>query len=160
MLHKSSPKRPYLLRAYYDWLVDNDFTPYLVVDATYVGVKVPVEYVKDGQIVLNLSANATGNLVLSNESIQFSARFRGISQDIFIPMGAALAIYARENGDGVLFEPEAIYDELATQDIGVEQPLSFVEAVDKPKNSENTQKSTNKDKTTEKKATSHLRIIK
>lgn len=160
MLHKSSPKRPYLLRAYYDWLVDNDFTPYLVVDATYVGVKVPVEYVKDGQIVLNLSANATGNLVLSHESIQFSARFRGVSQDIFIPMGAALAIYARENGDGVLFEPEAVYDEIATQDIGVEQPLSFVEAVDKPKASENTAKKLNKSKTAEKKATSHLRIIK
>ncbi|MGC6406771.1 ClpXP protease specificity-enhancing factor [Bisgaard Taxon 45] len=159
MIHKASPKRPYLLRAYYDWLVDNDFTPYLVVDATYVGVKVPVEYVKDGQIVLNLSANATGNLVLSNESIQFSARFRGVSQDIYIPMGAALAIYARENGDGVLFEPEAVYDEVASA-IHVEQPLSFVDAVDKPKASENTKKSTNKDNTPEKKSTSHLRIIK
>lgn len=67
MEYKSSPKRPYLLRAYYDWLVDNSFTPYLVVDATYLGVNVPVEYVKDGQIVLNLSANATGNLQLTNE---------------------------------------------------------------------------------------------
>ena len=63
MEYKSSPKRPYLLRAYYDWLIDDDFTPYLVVDAPYWGVKVPVEYVKDGQIVLNLSANATGNFI-------------------------------------------------------------------------------------------------
>ena len=73
MEFKSSPKRPYLLRAYYDWLVDNSFTPYLVVDATYLGVNVPVEYVKDGQIVLNLSANATGNLQLTNDFIQFNA---------------------------------------------------------------------------------------
>ena len=65
MTHTPSPKRPYLLRAYYDWLVDNDFTPYLVVDANYYGTNVPVEYVKDGQIVLNLSAGATGNLQLT-----------------------------------------------------------------------------------------------
>lgn len=77
MEYKSSPKRPYLLRAYYDWLVDNSFTPYLVVDATYLGVNVPVEYVKDGQIVLNLSASATGNLQLTNDFIQFNARFKG-----------------------------------------------------------------------------------
>ena len=81
MEHKSSPKRPYLLRAYYDWLVDNSFTPYLVVDATYLGVNVPVEYVKDGQIVLNLSASATGNLQLTNDFIQFNARFKGISRE-------------------------------------------------------------------------------
>lgn len=79
MEYKSSPKRPYLLRAYYDWLVDNSFTPYLVVDATYLGVNVPVEYVKDGQIVLNLSASATGNLQLTNDFIQFNARFKGVS---------------------------------------------------------------------------------
>lgn len=102
MEFKSSPKRPYLLRAYYDWLVDNSFTPYLVVDATYLGVNVPVEYVKDGQIVLNLSANATGNLQLTNDFIQFNARFKGVSRELYIPMGAALAIYARENGDGVM----------------------------------------------------------
>ncbi|WP_296027683.1 ClpXP protease specificity-enhancing factor [uncultured Aggregatibacter sp.] len=147
MEYKSSPKRPYLLRAYYDWLVDNDFTPYLVVDATYWGVKVPVEYVKDGQIVLNLSANATGNLQLTNDFIQFSARFRGVPQDIYIPMGAALAIYARENGDGVMFEPEEIYDELNREPTS-EQPLSFAEAVDKPKTEKKPQKSA-----------SHLRIV-
>ena len=147
MEYKSSPKRPYLLRAYYDWLIDNDFTPYLVVDATYWGVKVPVEYVKDGQIVLNLSANATGNLQLTNDFIQFSARFRGVPQDIYIPMGAALAIYARENGDGVMFEPEDIYDELNREPTS-EQPLSFAEAVDKPKTEKKPQKSA-----------SHLRIV-
>lgn len=150
MEYKSSPKRPYLLRAYYDWLVDNDFTPYLVVDATYWGVNVPVEYVKDGQIVLNLSANATGNLQLTNDFIQFNARFKGVSRELYIPMGAALAIYARENGDGVMFEPEAIYDELNSEP-DTDQPNDFTEIVDK-------QKSAAKKKSSSKSA-SHLRIV-
>ncbi|PJG82691.1 ClpXP protease specificity-enhancing factor [Caviibacterium pharyngocola] len=157
MEYQSSPKRPYLLRAYYDWLVDNDFTPYLVVDATYWGVKVPVEYVKDGQIVLNLSANATGNLQLTNDFIQFNARFRGVPQEIFIPMGAALAIYARENGDGVMFEPESFYDE-AQDKAEVEQPLSFAEAVDKPADKPKVEKEKNKNNG--QKSASHLRIVK
>ncbi len=152
MEYKASPKRPYLLRAYYDWLINNEFTPYLVVDATYPMVKVPVEYVKDGQIVLNLSANATGNLALTNDFIQFNARFRGVAQDIYIPMGAALAIYARENGDGVMFEPEPFYDEQESA-ITAEQPLSFAEAVDKPKTEAKTEKNN-------KKSASHLRIVK
>ena len=135
MEYKASPKRPYLLRAYYDWLVDNNFTPYLVVDATYLGVNVPVEYVKDGQIVLNLSANATGNLQLTNDFIQFNARFKGVSRELYIPMGAALAIYARENGDGVMFEPEEVYDELNSEP-DTEQPTSFHEAVDSPRKRE------------------------
>jgi len=148
MEFKSSPKRPYLLRAYYDWLADNSFTPYLVVDATYLGVNVPVEYVKDGQIVLNLSANATGNLQLTNDFIQFNARFKGVSRELYIPMGAALAIYARENGDGVMFEPEEVYDELNSEP-DTEQPTSFHEAVDSPRKRE-------KKKT---KSVSHLRIV-
>lgn len=149
MEYKSSPKRPYLLRAYYDWLVDNSFTPYLVVDATYLGVNVPVEYVKDGQIVLNLSASATGNLQLTNDFIQFNARFKGVSRELYIPMGAALAIYARENGDGVMFEPEEIYDELNIEP-DTEQPTGFYEAVDKPKKREKKKKT---------KSVSHLRIV-
>ncbi|MCK8831196.1 ClpXP protease specificity-enhancing factor [Haemophilus influenzae] len=149
MEYKSSPKRPYLLRAYYDWLVDNSFTPYLVVDATYLGVNVPVEYVKDGQIVLNLSASATGNLQLTNDFIQFNARFKGVSRELYIPMGAALAIYSRENGDGVMFEPEEIYDELNIEP-DTEQPTGFYEAVDKPKKREEKKKT---------KSVSHLRIV-
>lgn len=149
MEYKASPKRPYLLRAYYDWLVDNSFTPYLVVDATYLGVNVPVEYVKDGQIVLNLSANATGNLQLTNDCIQFNARFKGVSRELYIPMGAALAIYARENGDGVMFEPEEVYDELNSEP-DTEQPTSFHEAVDSPRKREEKKKT---------KSASHLRIV-
>ena len=149
MEYKASPKRPYLLRAYYDWLVDNSFTPYLVVDATYLGVNVPVEYVKDGQIVLNLSANATGNLQLTNDFIQFNARFKGVSRELYIPMGAALAIYARENGDGVMFEPEEVYDELNSEP-DTEQPTSFHKAVDSPRKREEKKKT---------KSASHLRIV-
>lgn len=149
MEYKASPKRPYLLRSYYDWLVDNSFTPYLVVDATYLGVNVPVEYVKDGQIVLNLSANATGNLQLTNDFIQFNARFKGVSRELYIPMGAALAIYARENGDGVMFEPEEVYDELNSEP-DTEQPTSFHEAVDSPRKREEKKKT---------KSVSHLRIV-
>lgn len=143
------PKRPYLLRAYYDWFLDNELTPYLVVDAEYFGVDVPTEYVKDGQIVLNLSPIATGNFILNNKEILFSARFKGVSRNIRVPMGAAIAIYARENGDGVMFEPEAIYDEVED-----EQPLNFVEAVDKPK------VTTKAKEKSSKKTSSHLQIIK
>ncbi|MDU8924850.1 ClpXP protease specificity-enhancing factor [Pasteurellaceae bacterium LIM206] len=153
---KTSPKRPYLLRAYYDWLVDNSLTPYLVVDATYYGVNVPVEYVKDGQIVLNLSAGAVANLQLANDAIVFNARFRGIPRDVYIPMGAALAIYARENGDGVMFEPEAVYDELDRAPTA-EQPLGFENAVDKPASSKTEKTEPTNQK---KKAPSHLRIVK
>lgn len=159
--YDTQPKRPYLLRAYYDWLVDSDLTPYLVVDATYAHVKVPTEYVKNGQIVLNISANATGNLVLGKESIQFNARFRGITQEVYVPMGAALAIYARENGDGVMFEPEPIYEAQNNSPVA-EQPLSFAEAVDKPKTQTKTNSKTGKSEKniSDKTKYSHLKIIK
>lgn len=151
MEFKASPKRPYLLRAYYDWLVDNDFTPYLVVNANYCGVNVPMEYVKDGQIVLNLSANATGNLELTNDFIRFNARFRGVPRDIYLPMGAAVAIYARENGDGVMFEYEAAYEEL-NKPISEEQPTSPQQAVDNAKPKNPTKSAV--------KSAPHLRIVK
>ena len=93
-----TPRRPYLLRAFYDWLVDNDLTPHLVVDATLQGVKVPTEFVSDGQIVLNIAPRAVGNLELGNEAISFNARFSGRPHSVIVPMYAALAIYARENG--------------------------------------------------------------
>lgn len=147
--HTKTPKRPYLLRAYYDWLLDSDLTPYLVVDALYQGVEVPVEYVKDGQIVLNLSPNAVGNLHLGNDNISFSARFQGIARNIMVPMGAALAIYARENCDGVMFEPESAYDENSN----VSDTLTTEQA-------QIVDKSPQKEKTDLKKSASHLRIVK
>lgn len=76
-IEKMTPRRPYMLRAFYDWLVDNDLTPHLVVAATLPGVRVPVEFVQDGQIILNIAPRAVGNLELGNEAITFSARFSG-----------------------------------------------------------------------------------
>lgn len=104
------PRRPYLVRAYYDWLLDNNLTPHLVVDAMLQGVQVPMDFVRDGQIVLNIAPRAVGNLELGNDAIRFNARFGGIPQQVDVPMAAVLALYARENGAGTLFEPEVAYD--------------------------------------------------
>lgn len=95
--------RPYLIRAFYDWISDNSCTPYLVVNATIDGVEVPMQHVEKGQIVLNISLNAVQSLNLGNDSISFTARFSGISKDIFVPTHAVMAIYARENGRGMIF---------------------------------------------------------
>ncbi len=96
-----------MIRALYEWIVDNKSTPYLLVDAHSSDVSVPQEFVnKDGQIVLNISPSAVKDLMVSNESLTFNARFGGIPRDIFVPCGAILGIYARENGQGMIFEPE------------------------------------------------------
>lgn len=106
-----SPLRPYLLRAFYEWLLDNQLTPHLVVDVTLPGVLVPMEYARDGQIVLNIAPRAVGNLELANDEVRFNARFGGVPRQVSVPLAAVLAIYARENGAGTMFEPEAAYDE-------------------------------------------------
>ncbi|MEZ8142609.1 ClpXP protease specificity-enhancing factor [Enterovibrio norvegicus FF-33] len=104
------PRRPYLLRAFYDWLIDNDLTPHLVVDATLPYVNVPTEYVQDGQIVLNVAPRAIGNLDLGNDEVCFNARFGGRPMLVSVPLYAVLAIYARENGAGTMFDPEPAYE--------------------------------------------------
>lgn len=109
-----SPRRPYLLRAFYEWLLDNQLTPHLVVDVTLPGVLVPMEYARDGQIVLNIAPRAVGNLELANDEVRFNARFGGVPRQVSVPLAAVLAIYARENGAGTMFEPEAAYDEDVT----------------------------------------------
>ena len=106
-----SPRRPYLLRAFYEWLLDNQLTPHLVVDVTLPGVQVPMEYARDGQIVLNIAPRAVGGLELANDEVRFNARFGGVPRQVSVPLAAVLAIYARENGAGTMFEPEAAYDE-------------------------------------------------
>ncbi|GAB58859.1 ClpXP protease specificity-enhancing factor [Rheinheimera nanhaiensis] len=103
--------RPYLLRAFYDWIVDNNCTPYLVVDATVHGVKVPMQFVQNGQIVLNTAPTAVGNLQLGNDAVTFSARFGGQPFALYIPLNAVLAIYARENGAGTVFTLEEDEDD-------------------------------------------------
>lgn len=101
-----TPTRPYLTRALYEWICDNQLTPYLLVDATQNGTMVPVQYIQDGQIVLNIAPHATHALHMSNETITFSARFSGVSQNLYIPFSAVLGIYARENGQGMFFDPQ------------------------------------------------------
>ncbi|HEY1588286.1 MAG TPA: ClpXP protease specificity-enhancing factor [Rhodanobacter sp.] len=98
-----SSNRPYLLRAIYDWISDNNLTPYVLVDATMPGVRVPPQVIKNGQVVLNLAMRAVANLDLGNEWISFQARFSGASQSIQIPVKAILALYAQENGQGMMF---------------------------------------------------------
>ena len=124
-----SPRRPYLLRAFYEWLLDNQLTPHLVVDVTLPGVHVPMEYARDGQIVLNIAPRAVGNLELANNEVRFNARFGGVPRQVFVPMAAVLAIYARENGAGTMFEPEANYDEEGEGHSNVEQLSSDSEMV-------------------------------
>ena len=98
-----SSNRPYLLRAIYDWISDNNLTPYVLVDATFKGVRVPPQVIKNGQVVLNLAMRAVANLDLGNEWVSFQARFSGASQSIQIPVQAILALYAQENGQGMMF---------------------------------------------------------
>ncbi|MGP9570314.1 ClpXP protease specificity-enhancing factor [Halomonas sp. JB37] len=100
--------RPYLARALYEWLLDNELTPYLVVDATQPGVEVPRQLVQNGQIVLNAAPTAVRDFFMENEAISFNARFGGQPMQVMIPTPALIAIYARENGAGMVFghEPE------------------------------------------------------
>ncbi len=98
--------RPYIMRALYEWIVDNDMTPYVLVDASIDGVMVPQQFVKDNQIVLNISPDAVVELSISNESVSFNGRFGGVATDIFAPVAAVVGIYARENGQGMVFDPE------------------------------------------------------
>ncbi len=98
--------RPYLLKAMFDWIVDNDCTPYVLVDAGISGVSVPQHYVKAGEIVLNISPGAVVGMVMDKESLSFNARFGGVPTDIFAPIAAIKGIYARENGKGMMFEYE------------------------------------------------------
>lgn len=143
-----TPNRPYLLRAFFDWIVDNQCTPHLVVNAEYPAVQVPTQFVQDGQIVLNISPSAVTQFSLDNDQLSFNARFGGQPMQVYVPLGAVLAIYARENGEGTVFTQEA-FDEAELDDeiddllepVVSEEPTSPAE---KP----------------EKKKGSHLRVIK
>ncbi len=101
-----TPSRPYIMRALYEWIVDNDCTPYVLVDATSADVMVPQQFVKDGQIVLNISPGAVMDLTIGNDALVFNGRFGGVATDIYVPIIAVVGIYARENGQGMVFEPE------------------------------------------------------
>src|SRR6476660_4999254 len=121
---ESTSTRPYLIRALYEWCTDNGFTPYVavLVDET---VQVPREYVKNGEIVLNISFDATSSLKLGNEFIEFKARFAGTAREIVVPVNRVIAIYARENGQGMAFPVQVPG---SAHDASKPSPLSSVPA--------------------------------
>ncbi|MDM8566206.1 ClpXP protease specificity-enhancing factor [Candidatus Halobeggiatoa sp. HSG11] len=98
--------QPYLLRAFYDWIVDNSLTPHMLVNAEHKDVAVPQQYIENGQIILNVSPTAVQNLLLDNEWVSFSARFSGQPFSVYVPITAVLGIYAKENGKGMFFQDE------------------------------------------------------
>jgi stringent starvation protein B len=138
-----SSNRPYLLRAIYDWISDNNLTPYVLVDAGYEGVRVPPQVIKNGQVVLNLAMRAVANLDLGNEWISFQARFSGVSQAIHIPVQAVLALYAQENGQGMMFPAD---------DSGDAPPTTAAESDDTPPPDDGGDKP--------KRGAPHLRVVK
>jgi len=98
--------RPYLIRAMYQWIADNGMTPHLLVDVSIDGVQVPSEHVQNGKIILNIAPMAISSLVLGDADITFSARFSGQTMNLFLPIEAVLAVYAKENGQGMMFSED------------------------------------------------------
>lgn len=98
--------RPYLIRALNEWILENDCTPYILVNAHESGVEVPQNFVKDGQIILNISPIAVQGLVIGNERIEFNGRFGGVPTHVIVPIPAVLGIYAKENGQGMIFQTD------------------------------------------------------
>ena len=119
--------KPYIVRAFYDWISDNQLTPYIVVDVGVKGVSVPMAYVNDGQIVLNISSSAVGSISLAGDFIEFSARFGGRLEHLIVPYGAIAAIYAKENGAGTSLAIEDTFEESETS----EGALAEVDLTDK-----------------------------
>lgn len=123
-----TPSRPYLVRAMYEWLVDNNATPYIVIDALHAYSRVPQQHVKDGKIVLNIAPHAVKDLLIRNDGVSFSARFGGVPMNVSAAMVAVLAIYARENGQGMFFESN---DEFENQETPTDIKLADVEKAKK-----------------------------
>lgn len=101
-----SSSRPYLLRALYDWVLTNNCTPYISVNAFFSEVEVPQDYVREGIIILNISPQAIEDLTLGDVAVSFDGRFGGMSSSVYVPIGAIISIYAKENGKGMVFEME------------------------------------------------------
>lgn len=136
----STSTKPYLIRALHQWCTDNEQTPYLVVHVDG-SVTVPLEFVKDNEIVLNIGYNATKNLQIDNDWLSFSARFGGVSRDIWVPIGNVLSIFSRETGEGMGFELEPVTGERPQPDAGPATTDTPAGGKDKP-------------------SRSHLRIVK
>jgi len=105
-MQEMTSSRPYLIRSIYEWIIDNNLTPYLLVNAEVEGVIVPEEFIEDGKIILNVNPSAVDGLQLGNDDIFFRARFSGQEMELFVPVNTVMAIYARENGRGMVFNDE------------------------------------------------------
>lgn len=116
-------RRPYLLRAMYEWIADNGMTPHLLVDAARPGVRVPAFAVNDGKVVLNVADRAVAALEMGNDEISFTARFGGVSHQVRVPVGAVLLIYARETSQGMALPDEAVGSPAAVEEAEVEEDL-------------------------------------
>lgn len=125
---QTTSRRPYLIRAMYDWVLDNGLTPHVLVDATFADVRVPLNAVKDGHIVLNVAPRAVSQLELGNQLIRFMARFGGVSHSVQFSVDAVQAIYAHENGDGMVFPPEPRAEAAASEGPGAATGLLCVAA--------------------------------
>ena len=121
--------RPYFIRAVYEWIVDNNQTPFLVVDTRVTGAVVPESFIEDQRIIFNISPLAAQGLDLSNEAVSFSARFGGKAMDIYLPTSSITAIYAKENGQGMMFNNEqALQDDSATNVKGLAEAATGAES--------------------------------
>lgn len=116
--------KPYIIRALHQWISDNQLTPYIAVNATTPRTYVPTEYVKNGQIVLNISYEAVSMLNIANDRIEFNATFNSLPFEIYIPIEAVKAIYAAENGQGIAFNPEETSDKPPTPSASTPAPQS------------------------------------
>lgn len=134
MAQNVTSNRPYIIRAMYEWMVDNDWTPHIQVDANYPKVQVPQQFVQDGVIVFNVSPSAVQMLDMQNDGFQFRARFQGVEQKVWFPPEAVLAIFARENGQGMPFPPEPYPDEADEPE--AKPTLSAVEGESKSEDSD------------------------
>ncbi len=147
--------KPYIIRAFYEWILDNNVTPYIAVDATLPYVEVPEQFISEGRIILNLLPSAVHNLSLGNEWVSFSTRFNGVSVDINIPIGAIIAIYSRENGHGIEFQPEALTEDptVKESDVKSSKKNSSPFSVVSNESTEGEEKTPAKKTTTKKKST-------
>jgi len=130
MTNEMTSNKPYIVKAFYDWISDNGLTPYIVVDVSVYGVMVPMSYVNDGQIVLNVSASAVGSIAMSELTIELSARFGGKLEHMSVPYGAVAAIYAKENGAGTSLAIENIEPEAMVEKPEPSAMISTLKSVD------------------------------
>lgn len=128
-MNNLSPKRPYFIRALHEWLTDNEFTPYLLVDISHDELVAPTQYAQDGKLVLNASYTATKDLHIGDDAISFSARFGGVSEDLWLPMASVMGIFAKEDQSHALFFDPSEYDDYTPKD----HPKPETQKKDSPK---------------------------